>query len=178
MANNNKTTICRVCGKKLTYKTKAPLYCKEHKPEKEYRHTTKSSKNIHKNERNVFNIIENIIICDAIRNGYYTWIKSPKGEPLQLDWYCNCGIEIAFEIQGEQHFKFNRYFHKTYADFEYQQQCDKIKEEKCRKRGVYLFKINYDTKVDIKYILSLLKANECLTELIRRGAINKKYIEE
>jgi hypothetical protein len=171
-----KKTVCSTCGKELTYTTKKPLYCKEHKPEKQYRHTTKRSRNTHQFERSVFNVIESVITCDAIRNGYYTWLRSPKGEPMQLDWYMNCGIEIAFEIQGEQHYQFTKYFHKTIADFEYQVLCDKLKEEVCKKRGVHLFMIRYGTKVTADHILAILKANGLLPELIRCGAINKDLL--
>jgi hypothetical protein len=173
-----KVTNCETCGKVLSYTTKKPKYCKEHQPGKQYRHTTKSSRNTHLFERSVFKIIEEVLICDAVRNGYHTWLKSPKGEPLQLDWYCNCGVEVAFEIQGEQHFKWIKYFHKTYADFEYQVLCDRIKDDECRKRGVYLFKINYGTKVNLEYILALLRANNCFIELVRRGAVKKKHVEK
>jgi hypothetical protein len=175
--STTKSTRCQTCGKEISYSTKKPLYCKEHRPPKQYQHTTKSSRNTHLYERSIFKVIESVIIAGACRNGYYTWLPSPKGEPMQLDWYCNCGIEIAFEIQGEQHYSFNKFFHKTQADFDYQVLCDNLKEDLCRKRGVYLFKIRYGTKVDAAYIIALLKANGCMPELIRHGAIKKNLLE-
>jgi hypothetical protein len=176
MATNKKTN-CVTCGKELTYRTKKPLYCKAHQPPKQYKHTTKKGRDLHQYERSIFKVLEEVIICDAIRNGYYTWLKSPKDEPMQLDWYANCGVEIAFEIQGEQHYSYNKYFHRTMADFEYQVACDNLKEELCKKRGVCLIKIRYGTKVDTDYILKIIKANGCFPELVRRGAIKNKYID-
>jgi hypothetical protein len=160
---------CKNCGIEVSYRTKKPTYCKECRPKKYNRRT------IHRYERSVFLVIEDVIICDAIRNGYYTWLLSPKGEPMQLDWYANCGVEIGFEIQGEQHYQFNKYFHKTKNNFEYQVTCDQLKESLCKKRGLILFKIRYGTKVNADYVISLLKESKCFNELARRGAINNKY---
>lgn len=175
-STGSKITYCKTCGKEIAYKTKKPDFCLEHRPAKEYRHTTKRAHNQHLYERAIFKIIEDVIICDAVRNGYFTWLLSPKKEPLQLDWYARCGVEVAFEIQGEQHYEFNKYFHRNQAAFEYQVACDKLKAEQCRKRGVFLFPIRYDTKVNALYLLKLLREAGCLTELIRHNAINAKYL--
>jgi hypothetical protein len=139
---------------------------------------TTGGSQLHLREKRIFKVIESVIICDAIRNGYYTWLKSPRGEPMQLDWYCNCGIEVAFEIQGVQHYKFVKFFHKTRENFEYQQLCDKAKKDKCKKRGVFLFIIDDKVKVNRKYIFSLIKEASILPELVKRRAISRRILEE
>lgn len=64
---------------------------------------------------------------------------------LQLDGY-NKELNVAFEYQGEQHFKFVKYWHKTEERFKIAQQRDILKTELCKK-----FKIN---KIDVTYLVA------------------------
>ena len=48
------------------------------------------------------------------------------------------------EFNGEQHYKFNTYFHKSAKDFLYQQFKDQLKKDYCLKNNIPLYIIKYD----------------------------------
>lgn len=88
-----------------------------------------------------------------------SWLKNPKtGRSLELDCY-NEELKIAGEYNGEQHYKYRPFFHKTEADFEEQVYRDKIKVEECKKNGITLLIIPFTVKlVDMeKYICEQIK---------------------
>ncbi len=63
---------------------------------------------------------------------------------------------LAIEANGEQHYRFCPYFHKTEEDFKKQQYLDKEKERKCKERGITLIRIRYDEELSVKTILAKL----------------------
>jgi hypothetical protein len=64
------------------------------------------------------------------------------GRNLELDLY-NQHLNIAFEIQGQQHISYLPHFHKSYADFENQKFRDHLKYKKCKEHNVKLVIIYY-----------------------------------
>lgn len=68
------------------------------------------------------------------------FLKYHTGKNLELDGY-NTELQIAFEYQGAQHRKFISMFHKTYKDFEKQQERDAFKKNICQQRGIWLIEI-------------------------------------
>lgn len=66
-----------------------------------------------------------------------SWLKSGKGAPMELDGYCE-PLRLAFEHQGEPHYKELRHFHRLPGDFEAQLQRDKMKRRLCAENGVAL----------------------------------------
>lgn len=102
---------------------------------------------------------------EVIHNGYYSWLRSPKNQPMQLDVYIP-ELKIAFEVDGRQHFQYSTFLHgkgkKGLERFQYLQACDKLKDELCKKRGVRLIRIRYDRRVTREYLLTRLK-NEGIT---------------
>lgn len=89
----------------------------------------------------------------------YDWLLSPKNSKLELDGY-NERLKIAFEYQGRQHYV-ESYFNKKKLDLKYIQQCDKIKRDKCKEKGITLIEIPHSIKYNNmeKYILNKLKSN-------------------
>lgn len=69
------------------------------------------------------------------------WLISPNLTRLELDYFIP-ELKIAFEIQGDQHYKFIPFFHKDYADFEKRQKYDKEKRNLCEGRGIKLIEIS------------------------------------
>lgn len=67
------------------------------------------------------------------------------GEGLYLDFFIPIK-KLAIEVQGQQHLKFNPFFHKTIADFRTQQLNDKRKEEWCAANEIRLIKIHWGEK--------------------------------
>lgn len=56
---------------------------------------------------------------------------------LELDGYCS-ELNIAFEYNGLQHYKFIPFFHKTQERFEQQKERDKRKQQICKDLGIFL----------------------------------------
>lgn len=67
---------------------------------------------------------------------------------LELDFYVD-EMKIAAEVQGEQHYSFIKYFHKTIDKFELQKKRDSDKSILCKKYGVELVEIFTETDADI-----------------------------
>lgn len=72
---------------------------------------------------------------------------------LYLDFYIP-SILLAVEVQGEQHYKFNSFFHKRRMDFVKQKVNDKNKEEWCTLNNIGLVTWPYDEN-DIQWIQKL-----------------------
>lgn len=81
------------------------------------------------------------------------WLLNSRGNQMELDGY-NKDLSLAFEAQGEQHYRLVPYFHKTLKDFEQRIEDDLMKLELCKENGVILIQIPYYIKMDSiqKYI--------------------------
>jgi hypothetical protein len=77
------------------------------------------------------------------------WLRY-NGRKLELDGY-NSQLKIAFEYQGEQHFKHLKHFGLD-RKFKMQQENDKVKIELCEKRDIKLIIIHWKEKDLIKFI--------------------------
>lgn len=75
---------------------------------------------------------------------------SPKGYLLKFDFFSKSN-NIIVEADGNQHKNKNHYFSS-----EYTLECDKIKEDFCRKMGINLIRIPYNRQVTKEYIMKYL----------------------
>ena len=76
-------------------------------------------------------------------SGRYQFLTNPEtGKPLELDGYSK-ELNLAFEYQGEQHYKFVDHFHKTKDEFKKSQERDIFKYKKCVELGITLIIIPY-----------------------------------
>ena len=66
------------------------------------------------------------------------WLQTTSGMRLELDFYIP-DLNVAFEIQGRQHYEFVRHFHIDYDGFKRQLERDRIKREICARMGVVLY---------------------------------------
>ena len=66
--------------------------------------------------------------------------------------------KIAFEYQGEQHFKPIKFFGGLKA-FKKRKKLDLRKERVCKKLNINLIKFNYDEPVKTAFIIKRLKEN-------------------
>lgn len=74
-----------------------------------------------------------------------SWNLNPKtGRKLQLDGYC-ANLKMAFEYDGEQHFKIMRY-DKTPQNLQKRQYLDAIKNVNCINNNIKLIRIPYTIK--------------------------------
>jgi len=69
------------------------------------------------------------------------WLINPKtSRRLELDCYCE-GMRVAFEIQGEQHYRYMPHWHKTYQRYLDMKDRDIMKKVMCKKRGICLIDV-------------------------------------
>jgi len=86
---------------------------------------------------------------------------------LELDGY-NKDLQIAFEYNGEQHYKYIPYFHRNgIKDFLAQRLRDKIKKHLCELNGIELiiipYRYNYRNKDKLyKFIYNELEKRSVL----------------
>lgn len=101
--------------------------------------------------RTVFNAMFGVIF-DKIRP---KWLNG-----LELDGY-NETLKLAFEYNGQQHYKFSKLYYKTEDDLKAQQTRDKQKNELCIKKKIKLITVPYTVKFyDIQqYIIDLCQKN-------------------
>lgn len=86
------------------------------------------------------------------------WLKNHTNKNLELDMY-NEELKLAIEYDGEQHYKYSPFFHKSEKDFIKQKERDKLKEDICKQKGIRLIRIPYTVKFNEleKYIKTILK---------------------
>lgn len=73
------------------------------------------------------------------------WLTSPEGERLELDFYIP-ELSLAFEIQGDQHYKFVPHFHRKMDDFANQVRRDQRKRELCIEHEIHLIEVASETE--------------------------------
>jgi hypothetical protein len=87
-------------------------------------------------------------------------VTSENGSDFNLELDCyNERLKLAVEYNGQQHYKYIPYFHKTRDAFQNQKYRDYMKRDLCQKNGIMLIEVPYTVKVvDIEnYIKSELK---------------------
>lgn len=88
------------------------------------------------------------------------WLINPlTGTPMELDGYCEYE-SLAFEYNGEQHYKYIEFYHNDYDDFLKQQMRDKAKVDLCDRNVINLIVIPYlcNTKATIdKFVVDVLR---------------------
>ncbi len=88
------------------------------------------------NEKKCRSIFENIFDKKFLKN------RKVLNCRLELDGYCD-ELKLAFEYNGEQHYKRHPYWHKKSGVFEKQQQNDRLKARLCEEKGINLIVIPY-----------------------------------
>ncbi len=73
------------------------------------------------------------------------WLKNSTGGRMELDGYCQ-DLNIAFEYNGSQHYKFVRFWHKTKEGLQTRQKHDEEKLKLCQENGIRLIVIPYTVK--------------------------------
>lgn len=104
-------------------------------------------------EKLCFQIMNDVLIFNEKSIGYYKfekirpkWLRcSYSNSPLELDMF-NEELKIAVEFNGEQHYKFIPYFHRTEDNFNKQLLRDTEKKEKCRRLGITLIIVPFSCK--------------------------------
>ena len=75
-----------------------------------------------------------------------SWLRNPKTHRLlELDFYCK-ELNLAIEVNGQQHYFYTPHFHESEEKFQAQVERDKLKQTICANRGVKLIIIRYDCR--------------------------------
>lgn len=172
----DKVTTCKDCGKTIEYKTKKPKLCKECH-EKRYGNRKfyyKPGDTPQKSKGEFFlNKTLNELLPEAsyIDGGYYSFMLSPKGYPMQLDRYYP-RLHLAFEYDGKQHDKDTELFFRTEKGFLYQQKCDQLKESICKANKITIIRIKHDEYITKNLIIEKLKASNIFDYICAQTKIN------
>jgi len=71
------------------------------------------------------------------------WLRNDRtNRRLECDAYSE-KLKLCIEVNGEQHYKQHRHFHKSAADFEAQQYRDKLKRTQLREHGDVLIVVPF-----------------------------------
>jgi hypothetical protein len=75
------------------------------------------------------------------RNVRPVWLRNPRtGVPMELDMY-NAVRKLAVEYDGQHHYEYPNWYHRTIEEFEAQQARDRAKDSLCAERGVHLVRV-------------------------------------
>lgn len=160
MEEVNKITHCKDCDKEITYTTKKPNLCKEcHNKKYGDRKFYKQPKAVVKKSKGEFalnKILNDIFpLAVSIDGGYYSFLPSPKGYPMQLDRYYP-RLHLAFEYNGKQHEQDNDYFYHSDEEFEYRKRCDELKQTLCTKNNIKIIYITHDEHLCTDLVINKL----------------------
>ena len=76
-----------------------------------------------------------------------TWLRNARGNLMELDGYCE-QLSLAFEYQGQQHYKPLVFFHGDKETLGQRKADDARKRKLCRANGVHVLVIPYTVKLD------------------------------
>jgi len=110
-------------------------------------------KRIFKNEEKL-----GLLLSEIFPNQYIKKNDRRRIKPLELDYYIH-NLNLAFEYDGEQHFKKEVCEEIFKSNFKEQQKRDRKKNHICRKKGIFLIRIKYDEPLNKTYIKRILKQN-------------------
>lgn len=76
----------------------------------------------------------------------WEWLRNSDGNKMFVDFYLP-RYNIVIEYDGEQHYKFVKYFHKTYSNFLKNQERDKEKSLLLNNHNIKLYRILYNDDI-------------------------------
>lgn len=106
------------------------------------------------------NVIEEYLKNNNIRyriHYNFDWLVSDNNRKMFVDFYL-VDYNIVIEYDGEQHYKFVPYFHKTIEKFEECKKRDILKEKLLEQHHIKVFRIKFDENImdRINIILTLI----------------------
>ncbi len=132
-------------------------------------------KNASKTHKKLFSLIERVkpnhkVFCEYSakkllleyweKHGIHYWDRDSvllvRSRSLHFDFYDET-FGIVFEVQGEQHYKVNNFFHKNEGDLDQQKMNDSCKRTVCKTANIKLVEIASDIELTEKFIMNLYK---------------------
>jgi len=100
------------------------------------------------------------------------FLKNPvTGHALELDGY-NAQLRLGFEFNGRQHYQFTPAFHSNKHEFQNGKYRDFLKQDLCKKAGVYLITIPH-TVSEQQLEKTIDRELETFFEMCRKRALEK-----
>ena len=98
-----------------------------------------------KSEKDFGNILKEYFPSHTFIKTRPKFLLYPKsGRRLELDFYCK-ELNIAFEVNGTQHYEYVKYFHGDKSGFLYTLEKDKFKKKACLENGITLYSFDLRT---------------------------------
>jgi len=143
-----KTTTCMECGRSIRYTTKKPKKCTSCRSKAKKKGYRKKPDTKHtQGEVLLFRALDLLLPqYEYINHGFYSFLQSPKGYPMQLDRYYPT-LKLAWEFDGRQHEEYSKYLHGSKEEYLYYRECDRLKEKQCRDRGITLIRVAWNHKI-------------------------------
>jgi hypothetical protein len=110
-----------------------------------------------KNEQVTHSALTRLYPNCVIEHDYYI------GDGLYVDFLVRSTFKIGIEVDGEQHYAFNSYFHETLEDFGRQQDRDDAKNRLCEDLGITLLRL--DARGGITSLEAMEQVVECLRDI-------------
>ena len=96
---------------------------------------------------------------------------------LRFDFYLP-DTDTLIEVDGEQHYKYNPYFHKTKKDFNHAKQNDYYKNSYALARGMKLYRIPFWELDNIQSYSSIFQDKFLVTNKWWNDQIYRRYLSE
>ena len=93
------------------------------------------------------------------------WLMGFCKRPLELDCFSKRWLfpgydgGTAVEVDGMQHSRFSRHYHKTMEEFQEQQRRDTLKDAECRRHMVKLVRVPHRDRLDDSQLAAFLVEN-------------------
>lgn len=118
---------------------------------------------------------------DMLFNYRPEWLIDKEGHPLELDIYLP-DLDLAIEVQGEQHSRYVPFFHVSYEGFKQMKERDLFKKQVCTEVGIILLEVHdqgdvdtiiggLDIRLDIDGVLARYE-----NEVVRRRSLGRNTI--
>lgn len=101
-----------------------------------------------------------------------SWLINARGNLMELDGYCE-ELAMAFEHQGEQHYRAVDHFNRRDETLAQRQEDDQKKRDLCKSNGVDLIEVPFNVDVNdlhdwIKNFISKIRPNLLLSDDVKR----------
>jgi len=88
-----------------------------------------------------------------------SWLVADDSAPLEFDFYIE-ELNIAIEVQGEQHYRYVEFMHGDYNGWIKRQKYDDAKREICKNRGIKFIEISEENEIDLAISEMLIEAKD------------------
>lgn len=146
---NFNTKRCIICKQETVATNK--LFCDRHIGNYVYNYSQdfihiKLSAIISKIQRKLYVVVRDLYREPTFQEVIFDWAAKPEGSYFRYDIVVP-SKKLICEMDGQQHFKFNKMMHGTRAVFKEAKADDKIKEELAKKNGFELIRFSFKTKL-------------------------------